>query len=214
MVRIVLASALMLTSLGACSGERTGEGAKQPGAASAGPDEAEAEFWKALEIDGNWVEFHASLPVLTAASDLVVVAELTAIEAGPSIQGDAVEDVVSHAVLRAHVVELLRGRAPGDQIELQLVLPEVLRPADLAPTVARMNRTLPRGSVLLMLRTRGDAPEWRPVNGYGIWAQTPRAQIDSPLNPQPPNEDIYGAELAELADFQRFVDAIRGYARN
>jgi hypothetical protein len=56
-----------------------------------------------------------------------------------------------------------------------------------------------------------DQDAYRPVNGYGIWAATPRAALDTPLETDPPQEEPYGDELSRYARLSELADAVRSY---
>lgn len=172
-----------------------------------------AQFWRPLEIDGDWAEFHPDLRALVTASELVALGEVERVTAGPTLQGDAAEDVVVHAALSIRLLEVMRGEAGAQKIELRQILPTVSDEAELQTTIAQMNSALPLGGpIVVMLRRRTDTGGWVVVNGYGLWAETLRVEVDAPLNPEPPHDGVYGPELDALDDFEQFVAAIREYA--
>ena len=196
---------LLIGVLLGCSDQGGGRGAG---------DAASARFWEPVEIDGNWVEFHASLAELVRSADLTVVGEVDGVERGLVFQGDAEEDVTYHVVLKIRVTEALRGTSDSTHVELPLIAPKVFSDAQLNRAVETMRAGLPVRPVVLMLRRRSDNGAFRPVNGYAIWAETSRAEIDSPLTPYPPQEEgILGPELQTFAGFAQFVEKVRSYAR-
>ena len=204
-----LALVLLLSVLLGCSGHAAGRHLDDAGA----PEAVRARFWAPVEIDGNWAEFHPSIAELVRAADLTVLGEVDAVERGTVLQGDAEEDVTFHVVLKIRVAEILRGASDTERVELPLIVPEVSSEAELNSAVKQMRAGLPVGPVVLMLRRRRDNGAWRPVNGYAIWAETSRVDIDTPLEPYPPQEGIFGPELQSFDTFAQFVEKVRSYAR-
>ena len=168
----------------------------------------EAELWKAFEINGDWSEFQPTLAELAASADGVVVASLTEVSLGAPVQGDTEEDVVSEAQLRAVVTEMLQGAVDTKTVDFTLIIPNVRNHAQAQVLVDKIMPILPIGPVVLILRER-EPGLYRPVNGYGLWAETSRRSVDAPLNPEPPQDGVYGSALASITSIAGLVDALR-----
>lgn len=168
----------------------------------------EAEFWQAFEIDGDWAEFHPTLSELAASADGVLVVRLSGIALRPAIQGDAPEDVVSEAQLRADVIAKVQGSVDAKTIELALIIPNVRNHAQAQTLVDEIAPLLPIEPVVLIVRER--APQlYRPVNGYGLWAATTRSAVDAPLNPESPDQGLFGPALAHISSLEALTDELR-----
>jgi hypothetical protein len=158
------------------------------------------DFWSAFEIDGDWVEYAPTLFELSQSADLAGIGKVEKVEAVDRIQGDAAEDVYFEVTLRLRFRALLAGNS--DVARIRLLVPRARSVAD----AAALQLLLPTGEALFFLRQRARG-DFRPVNGAGIWAKTPRAGVDTPLQPYVPADGIYAAEVADRLS----VDALFEY---
>ena len=162
-------------------------------------------FWKHLEIDGNWAEYFPTLRELAEGSDGVAYGRFVSARMGATIQGDAPEDSYTEIVLSvADDAELLHGTMTG-------ALTLTLTPGAGDVTASTLSGCIPDASVLVFARKRMDQDTYRPVNGYGIWAATPRAALDTPLEPVPPEDGLYGEEISRYQRLSELTDAVRRY---
>lgn len=198
---------LVVACTTASSSIGTGQGDGQAPGDEGGQSSGDCpEFWNKLEIDANWVEYFPTLRELARGSDVVAFGSFSSAQMGAKVQGDAPEDTYTEILLSlAPTAQIWRG-APPKQIELTIT------PGKPGVNAAALAACLPNTPVLVFARKRKDRDAFRPVNGYGIWAKTPRAAVDTPLSPEPPNASPYRAELAGFASLDAFADAMRAYS--
>lgn len=164
-------------------------------------------FWAVFQFGPAVMERTqvASLAELTAASDAVVVARISAVGLGREIHGDAPGDVVVYVRMDLTVERVLAGAAPEAlPVEFLGGSPAA---ANLMVTRARAVG-IPTGPVIAFLHEKNGPQErgiYRVSNSSGLWAATTRAGLDSPLRPEPPAasglyaDEIQGrASVAEL----------------
>ncbi len=190
----------------ACSGSSNGNaidpdggvpGTHERDAEDVGPDDA---FWQAIQVDGNWVEFYPTITELALGSDIVAYGSFVSVRPGTDVQGDAPEDLVRQPVFAVEG-EVWKGAARDAIVEVGVVN---------AKPLGELERMLPSARALVFIRERADDRGYRFVNGYGVWAATPRAIVDAPLNPFPPDEDIHGEEVSQFASLEALVEFVRG----
>ena len=167
-----------------------------------------AAFWYALQIDADWVGYYPTLAELVAAADVVLLGTFVSAVATPPLQADAPEDIMQSAYVTIKAEEVLRGElAEGDSMVLAMILP-VSGEELVAATIATLNANAPPEPFLVLGRVATE-DFYSVVNGWGIWARTPRSPIDTPLERRPPTSGLYAEEIAGLASFEDFVALIR-----
>lgn len=169
-------------------------------------------FWPEVEIlEADWVEFQPTLFELAKASDAVVVGTLRSADCGVVLQGDEKEDVYTELLVDVEVDEWLHGTPERDALTFTLILPSAFSRDSQRESIARANAALPISNVVLLLRWRDDIQLFRLINGFGLWAETDRAPLDTPIEGHPPPiaEHVYADELHNLES----VDALVAYLR-
>lgn len=181
--------AMALTLLAACA----------PDADTAAPTDSES-FWGPLRIDAREAEVYSTLKDLKTAADSVVVGTLGEFSVGRRIQGDAAEDVVTFVTSEVAIERTLAGRDLGSSVPLEFLGPA--QPTDAEAMVSQLNAALPSGEVLMFLRDKGgeEAGLFRVVNWSGLWAETERASVDTPMTFEPPSDST-----------SRFWEEVRGF---
>ena len=95
-----------------------------------------------VAICGESVENYPTIAEMAAAADAVVVGRIGGASVGNTVQG-AAEDFYAEVNLRIEVDEVLR-QTIADPFELSLILTAVGMPQSLEPTIAAMQKSLPR----------------------------------------------------------------------
>ncbi len=136
------------------------------------------------------MENYASLDEMKASSDSVVVGTLGGFSVGRQIRGDAAEDVVTFINASILIDKTVAGRDLGESVSLEFLGPAI--PDQAEEMVNQLNSTLPKGeAVLLFLRDKAgkEAGIFRVVNSTGLWAETSRSTLDTPMTFEPPSEE-------------------------
>lgn len=184
--RLALATAgvvVLATTLGGCAGDDSRQGSER--------------FWESMRVEGDEVEPFGSIPDMAERSDAVVVGEFGSL-VGDRSAGDSAP--VNYVQVELRVDEVIAGEVGSDVIVM-----EFLASGD-------PGTLLPDEQVLVFLRAKRGAGEdglWRAINSRGLWSATSRADIDTPLNPEPPAEDDRYADLVQQADS---ITDIAGFA--
>lgn len=183
-----------------------------PGAASL---QEEQEFWDHIAVCGEWVEQFATIDEMADAADAVVVGAVAGVATGNTVQGDAAEDFYVEVNLIVEVKEMLRGTIE-DGFAVSFILPRVVTPNAVEPTIATMQQTRPRSPVLLLLRRRDDLGTdglYRLVNDRGLWAETTRRAVDAPIVESGPlctgHDDDLDAFAGGAGTMNELIDALR-----
>lgn len=182
----VAAGALALSALAACS--RTGAN---------GPESAWAEVTESFE-GADFAYPDAPLGELIADSDLAVVAEFGDVTGERELAED-----LAYVQIELIVREVIAGEVEvGDVLTFEGWTNEITE--------------VPAGEMLMFLREKVsevDPPGlWIWHTSRGIWAETERAQVDTPIAEDPPDqsdlysEDISGAE--SLSDVVAIVEEV------
>lgn len=162
-------------------------------------------FWSAFAVDAEWVEYHPSLAEMAESADLVALASVVGLQIH-EVRGNASDDVFQEGRLTLKLDEVLRGEdAPSTT--LALVAAHTLGASD----STTLNSLLPLDSVLVLLRRRGNEPGvYNLVNGYGLWAQTERAEVDCPITPDlVDGVCLYRDELAAVGSVRALAEQLR-----
>lgn len=172
-----------------------------PVSGSAEEEMSSTLFWQALEIDADWNEFYPTLSNLIEGADVVAVGTVVAIGKRGTLQGDAREDAISEGLFSVRVERGWRGVSSGETFQFDLVLG--------LPFESLEGLALPQEPVLVLARRRQDfTANFRLVNGFGLWTSTERAQLDAPVNPYPPSEGVYAAELEAYPSIDELVELV------
>ena len=166
----------------------------------------EAEFWKAFEIDADWIEYYPTLKEMAAGADLVAVGTILSVSLNVH-RGDAEEDIFGGAVVTVQITELLSGALDGTSFALNLIVTIPVTPDTAEQIEADLNAVKPAGPILFLLRSVETG--YRVVNGYGLWTRTLRDDIDDPLNPEYLDINIYADELSEMEILEDLVAYLR-----
>lgn len=200
-VRLLLVACLpVVFALAGCSA-RTGS-----------PPGGDGRFWETLRVEGDEVEYFPSLADMATSADAVVVGTFGGFSASRTIVGDAPEDSVFYAKAELVVSQVLTGRTQGDTMPVEFLLP--IMPGDEDAIVQGMASSLPKGEMVLFLRAKLGTNEsglFRLVNSYGLWTQTARSALDTPLSELTPMATgLYVGELTEIATLDELVEYIKG----
>jgi hypothetical protein len=139
-----------------------------------------------------------------------VVAHISSVAIGRELHGDAPGDVVVFVHMEIAVEDVIAGAAPQTlPVEFLGGSPEA---ANLM--VARaMAAGIPTREIVVFLHEKdgpGERGMYRVSNSTGLWAATTRANLDSPLRPEPPNvSGLYADELQGLESVEELVTLIR-----
>jgi hypothetical protein len=146
------------------------------------------------------------------ASDAVVVAKVSGMEIGRTVQGDAPEDVVTYARVDLRVERVLSGEVP-DLVPLEFLLGPT--PEHAAAELLRLQRSIPTDPAVFFLHEKqgkGEQGLYRVTSTTGLWAATAREELDAPLQEESPRmSGLYAAELAGVATLQGLADLLAGY---
>jgi hypothetical protein len=155
-----------------------------------------ATFWPSLRVSGDEVESYATLSEMARDADAVVMGTFKSFSPSRTIRGDAPEDVVVYAKGELEIQQNVVGAAPSRTVALEFILP----PGDADSLVGQLDSALPRGPMLVFLRAKrgdGEAGLFRVVNSRGLWANTERSPVDTPLAEEPPaTSGLYAEERA------------------
>lgn len=173
------------------------------GSSSDDPGSSDDPFWPLVQVSGaDWAEYWPSLRELALGADAAVVGRFVDVSAGTTIQGDAPEDIVQEIVFHIEADEVLRGTLPNNRLSFGYILTQPLEQA--------LNVELPTDQVLIFARSRDDGhADYSLVSGYGLWARTARAPIDTPTEDIPPSEGIYAEEIESFESLGDLVQYIR-----
>lgn len=132
-----------------------------------GSSVSSAQFWARFQITGNEVEGFPTVGDMARAADAVVMARVTSVEKGRSFQGDSSDDHVYHVALTLEVAELVNGTA-GDQVELEMLAPQVFTDDQFDTAIAGLRKSLPMDQFMVFLRRKDDSASlrYRVVNSY------------------------------------------------
>ena len=152
-------------------------------------------FWQRLQSHANWAEHFPTFRELVRGSDVVAFGRFVS-------DGGAPADPYSTTVLSLHPgAEVWRGK-------LETSGPRV----STFEGLAECGTSVP---FLVLARHRQDTDEYRFVNGYALWAATPRATVDAPMIPDYDFHELglfYKDELARYQTFEAFMAAVREIA--
>lgn len=184
------------------------EPSNQPSA----PADAVVDPWESLRVTGDEVEGYPSLSDMAGAADAVVLATVDGVSLGRTLQGDAPEDQVFYAQLDLRVDETLTGTsAEGGTVAMELLVPAATSEAALN-VIADLSAGTVGREVLVFLRHKGgnEAGLYRPVNSNGLWTETLRSVLDTPLAESPPgSRSLYQVELERVSDLEDLAAALR-----
>ncbi len=174
--------------------------------------EGDGRFWETLRVEGDEVEYFPSLADMVKSADAVVVGTFEGFSASRTIVGDAPEDSVLYGKATLLVSEVLTGPTLGDTVPVEFLLP--IMPGEGDAIVQEMAASLPKSEMVLFLRAKLGTNEgglFRLVNSYGLWAQTERSALDTPLSELTPMATgVYAEELMGIATLEEFVEYIKG----
>jgi hypothetical protein len=169
-----------------------------------------AAFWSILASDADWAEYHATLTDLTQGADVTLLGRIDSVRLSRRVTGDVPEDVSFEATFSIVPTELLHGSlAQSEVMDLVVLLPGALSDEDAQAEVEHLGSNKPSDPIVVFGRLRASG-DYRVVNGYGIWADTARAPIDTPLNSELPSAGPYAQEVDGLSSLTELVDVIRG----
>ena len=200
-LRLTTIRVLLIASavLGVACGQRTSD----PG-----------DFWRTLQVSGAAeVEHYATLGEMASQADAVVLGTFRGFGETREVQGDAQEDVVFYASASLAVSKLLDGKDFGSILPLEFMVPAST--ADEASRViSDLESDLPTGEVVVFVREKDGAESghFRAVNSLGLWAETERAELDTPLAEEAPDEGaVYRDELEGVGSVEELAGLIESF---
>lgn len=152
-------------------------------AACAGEADGEA-FWEANRVYADEAEPFLPLPEMMETADAVVL--------GTFGETEPRREHLNVTYLRIELVidEVIEGELEEDAVVLEFL-------AETEPDA------LPSEQMLVLLRLKDGEPDpadtWRVTNSRGLWTSTARAELDTPLNEDPPAVDPQYADMVEEA---------------
>lgn len=183
----------------ACSG---------PGQNSAAANDS--DFWAPFRFSGlEWeVESYSTMEDMSAAADAVVSARIVGVGPGRIFQGDVAADRVYYASLTLEVDSVLHGTVGEPTLNLELLLPRIFDDAGFETAIKELASVARRDQILVFLRAKRDPdPDiYRPVNSVGLFAETSRADVDTPLSAESPSAAaVYGPALDAVQDIDELI---------
>ena len=201
-IRPVWPLLLLMAACGPSSGGESSQG-MAPGEKAAARDTCGA-FWEMLQNVGDYAERFSTFQELVRGSDLIAFGPLVPYDdqmpTGSPSGAEPAPGSPRISLSLGSSPEILKGR---------LETPELL----LTGVPPLESDCLPSSPVLVLARWWEAAQVYRPVNGYGIWAPTNRAAVDTPLIlDRMVDGQLYEEELSQYRSFEDFVDAVRDLA--
>ena len=177
------------------------------GETAAGLDDC-GSFWEMLQNVGDYAEGYASFEELVRGSDVVAFGPFVPYDRPSSTPADPGAEPAPPPRPYQPKIGLSLGADP-EILKGRLEIPELL----LAGVPPLDSACLPSSPVLVLARWWEEAKVYRPVNGYGIWASTGRAAVDTPLIlDRAVDGRLYENELSQYQSFDEFVNAVRELA--
>lgn len=172
-------------------------------------------FWGGLRNAGSEAEHFDTLRDMRSQADVVVRGSFSSVAMGRTIVGDATTPQAAYELLTAQlaVTEVLAGSAPTASLPVEFVLFEQGEP--IADTAARLIESYPQGELVIFLRDKGgiEAGRYRMVNSLGLWTETSRAELDTPLADLGPAVELpYQSELAGVDSVGELAALIREWS--
>lgn len=165
-------------------------------------------FWERLGIAGLETSNFESLKEMLGASDAVVVAKVASVDISRTVQGDAVDDVVTYAQVSLEVIRVISGDAPA-VVPLEFLLGAT--PEQAAADVKTLRQSMPSGSALYFLhekRGKGEQGIYRVVNSAGLWTATSRGSLDTPLREETPADGQFAAEITNVQSVEEMAELV------
>ena len=165
-------------------------------------------FWEAFQHNGFEVSHFKSLEEMLEASDTVVIARVRDVAVSRVFQGDAPGDRVPYIRVELVIDRVIAGNAPP---VVQLEFLGGGNEAQAATLAKELKERVPVQAAIVFLHEKrgdGEAGLYRVTNSTGLWTETARARLATPLRGEPPQgTELYAEELANIAT----IDGLLGY---
>lgn len=170
-------------------------------------------FWERFRITGLETSDFATLKEMLIASDAVVVARVSGVSLGRTIQGDSTDDAVIYAQIELEVEQLIAGSSPRS-IPIEFLVGPT--PEQAAADIKSLRESLPSELAVVFLhekRGKGESGLYRVVNSAGLWTTTARSDLDTPLRDDAPDVSrLFVAELKAVGTLDGLIDLVAAYA--